>query len=680
MSWIKTFYMAVLFCICGINILHADWDVQHVGFESVTVQQVYSTGSYEFATLLNREGIYRRAVGSSEWIQVASEEICSQATPYFFKMGHCGSTVYTNAQIISYDSGKTWEEYTQYPRIEDLLYCDGRLLMSSSDTIFYTENGENWTRAFVGAKFHSTLSKAGDLLFSSYYGGLRVSRDLGETWKDISGGLPERSKIGSVVQINDNALMVTTENGLYWSSLYKFHWYSKKLFSEGAEITPVRLVDRFVTLDSTVYGFSTEDFINKRDLVYRYEYYDGAVHATPLYRDVEYEQFDVCAFGNELAVAGYNGVHILDADGRWRIEGAGFKKKPRVKSIYEDTSRVFAISDEGNRYHVHRSLDGGKSWDSVFAAYDTDRFYVNGDTVKLFGPYGSNDTSYCSYDGGDTWTALIEERNQQSNRADSAAIRPDKILWKGGDRVIGYSMDLVNNGKVAVHKTYLSEDGGKTYEFATGILGGVREIADNGNGVLLGERYNDLAHSADSGKSWIILEGEKPRNLLAYHKNIIFAEIEKPDEWDFVYGYSLDLGKTWQPLLDTAWDYFYSPLFYRFQHGKATIIRDGLIYVRDVEEIGGTAILDHSESTVSNGALTVIPRNKGLHIQLYNNTETTFKTGLYSLQGRELLTKSGLLPVGVQQIELDGLDLSTGVYFLKTSLNDRLFVQKIRIQ
>lgn len=676
---LERIWIVVLLCLSCCFPLYADWDVQHVGFESVTVQQLYSTGAYEFATLLNREGIYRRAVGTDEWTQVASYAICSTATPYFFTMGHCGSTIYTDAKIVSYDSGKTWEEYPYYPRIDNLLHSDGRLLMTARDTIFYTDDGESWNRAFVGDKFHSTLSKAGSLLFSSFYGGLRMSRDNGVTWEDISGGLPERTEVGSVVQINDNALLVTTENGLYWSSLYKFHWYPKKLYSQGEEVLAVRLIDRFETLDSVVYGFSTEDFIQKKDLVYRYSYSDGVVQATPVAVSVNYECFDICAFGDELAVASYDGVHLLDTTGKWEVAGRGFKRKPRVKSTYQGKDCLFALSDEGNRFYVHRSYNEGKTWDSIYAAYDTEQFSLRGDTLTLWGYPASKDSVYCSYDGGDTWSVVKKSTSHVLPALDSSAIRPDRVLWSGGDRVIGYSMDIVNNGKVAVHTTYISEDGGQTYEIATGILGGVREIADNGNGMLLGERYNDLAHSTDSGKTWRVLESEKPRNMVAYHKNIIFAEIEKPDEWDFVYGYSLDLGETWQPLLDTAWDYFYSPLSYRFEYGKATIVRDGLIYVRDLSEIGGTAVLSGRETPLSSNRVTVLPQNRSIEIHCSSAKSSSYKVALYTLSGRQIIVKKGTLAAGAQRILCDGLNLSSGIYLLKTRVAEKSFVQTLCI-
>lgn len=673
-SWRSALWLLFgLLCIA-----HGGWSVHHVGFESVSVQQVYSTGTYEFATLLNREGIYRRAAGTTEWIEVCPPVVCSAASPSIFKMAHCGRMVYTNANIYSNDSGKTWQESSTYFPIEHLLHSDGRLFVTNNDTIKFSDDGYHWHIAKVGERSYKALSQAGGLLFASYYGGLEVSRDRGLSWEDISGGLPERTAIGSVVQINDNAFLVTTDNGFYWSSLYKFAWYAKKLFIAGEEVATPKVVQQMVTVDTVVYGFSRDDQISQSDLVYRYEYKDGAVIASPLPGQRQRTRFAISVFGDKLALAGYDGVRLYDTVGEWDLAGEGFARKPRVFRVCQDEKRVFALSNEGNMYYLHRSLDGGTTWDSIYAAYNSDALSLRGDTLTLSGYPASLDSVFRSYDGGDSWQTVVVADND-TVEIDTGQIIPQKIIWRGGDRVIGHTMKILGGGKTAVFYTYISEDGGESFELAEGVLSDVREIADNGHGQLLGERYNDLALSTDSGVTWRVLDIEPPRDMLAYHKNIIFAEIQNGDEWEFVYGYSTDMGKSWQPLLDTAGGYFHCYLPCYFEYGKATIIRDGLIYVRDLTEIGGTAIVTQKSPDLKRDPLKILNRKGSLEIACIANRITPYKAALYSVGGREILVKEGRLSPAKSSLSLQLFGVASGVYILQLDLAGNSFQRTVSI-
>ena len=111
---------------------------------------------------------------------------------------------------VTEDGGKNWRKIEQFPGVPQCTYVtDVFASPRDADTVFVALN--NWQR--------------GD--YKPY---LVKSTDRGRTWTNITGNLPDRHDVWSVIQdhVNGNLLFAGTEFGLFTSVDGGSHWVQLK--------------------------------------------------------------------------------------------------------------------------------------------------------------------------------------------------------------------------------------------------------------------------------------------------------------------------------------------------------------------------------------------------------------------------------------------------------------------
>ena len=222
------------------------------------------------------------------------------------------------------------------------------------------------------------------------------SIDGGQTWQDISEGLPEPVKdddgVGRNVSFaNDNGLYLTDGNGLYHSkpNATAPFWTKENFPDEHASITPGK---------TGIFAYNYDGhFLQK---------INGTSKWSPIYTNFQQKRvrsvFESAA-GSIFICSDYGLFKSTDSGKTWKrvYTGGG------AFSVVESSGVLMAICGTG----IIRSTDDGESWD--FVINEERRGFavesIKGGFAVIFYPTASDTRKVrTSYDGGKTWQSIDE--------------------------------------------------------------------------------------------------------------------------------------------------------------------------------------------------------------------------------------------------------------------------------
>ena len=323
------------------------------------------------------------------------------------------------------DSGTTWKHMTgsniiindvlidprQPSRV--LLATDrGGVLSSDDGGVTFTASNRGFTHRQAAAllvdRSNNAVLYAG-VLNDKEFGGVFVSRDAGQTWKQTSDGLDGRD-VFVLRQAADNSLVAGTDHGIFALKPNSSRWVSRDLPLIKAQATVPRktsarasvaneLAPRITVLevgaDKWFAATATTLFVSSNSgETWQAESLQGI--GVPV---------SISIAGKVVAIAGHNAVAVSVNGGESWLPTKTLDADFSINSVAVDNSGDVWLAA---RTGLFRSTDAGDSWKKVsslrLADIQTVRF--DDDTHRVLVTSGVSINIFESVDNGRTWNAI----------------------------------------------------------------------------------------------------------------------------------------------------------------------------------------------------------------------------------------------------------------------------------
>jgi photosystem II stability/assembly factor-like uncharacterized protein len=170
---------------------------------SLQLTALFPTPNALFAT--SSSGIFQSTDEGTTWLSANSGIAANDIDVLSFAQGsnalYCGSS--DGAVYTSTDNGAAWDNISpsgSYGGIDAIATVDGNLIVGSSEGLFLSsDNGMNWSDAFIQNFGITSLLTVGSNVFAGTTGGIFVSTDGGVTWKAENQGLSSFSITALIV-------------------------------------------------------------------------------------------------------------------------------------------------------------------------------------------------------------------------------------------------------------------------------------------------------------------------------------------------------------------------------------------------------------------------------------------------------------------------------------------------
>lgn len=343
------------------------WEESNNGLpEFVTVQCFAVQGDTVYAGTYG-EGVYRSVDGGSEWIAVSTN-----LTPLAKEVNVLlvvGRSIFMGASSgagiwVSSDGGDSWTKKTSgmsdIVYVYSLAYKDGRLFAATAPQgLFKSDDmGENWEPIYVPFGV-SELYTSEDYIIAGGRGeGIKRSGDNGETWVDISSGLPQAGLIINTIMSHRNTLFISTPAGVYKSP----DWGNTWMFANDGlphAIYPNQ-VSSFAQTENELFAAAGGSGVYKKVDGRWIEHNRGLI-----FTNVSALQYQN---GFLYAATRNSGIFRLNVeDGEWHTLDTN-RAFIYFDGIAVDNDRIFASA---NGYGVYKSLNGGRTWSMSYLPIQT---------------------------------------------------------------------------------------------------------------------------------------------------------------------------------------------------------------------------------------------------------------------------------------------------------------------
>lgn len=221
-------------------------------------------------------------------------------------------------------------------------------------------------------------------------------------------------------------------------------------------------------------------------------------------------------------------------------------------------SRIYKTTDAGKTWNLQFKNDDAKAFLDAMSFWDANHGIAFGDSVD------QQFYILTTADGGRTW-ARVSTANLPPAQGNEGAFAASGT----NIAVFGKSHAWIGTGAAAKSRVLRTTDGGRTWQvadtpLASGPSAGIFSIAfrDAKHGVIAGGDYkkeseavNNLAVTNDGGVTWTLVKGLSGfRSVVAYVPGMKKPTLVAlgPSGGD----YSLDDGRTWQPIDGPGFDTF----------------------------------------------------------------------------------------------------------------------------
>src|SRR6478672_317736 len=323
------------------------------------------------------------------------------------------------------DAGATWKHMTgsniiindvlidpRHPSRVLLATDRGGVLASDDGGVTFTASNRGFTHRQAAAllvdRRDSAVLYAG-VLNDKEFGGVFVSRDAGQTWKQNSDGLDGRD-VFVLRQATDNSLIAGTDHGIFALRPNASRWVARDLPSGKSQISALRkksgtaapvseLAPRVSVLELAAERWfaatSTALFVSSDSgETWRAESLPGV--GVPV---------SIGVAGKVVAIAGRNAVAVSVSGGESWLPTKTLDPDIAINSVAVDNTGDVWI---GARTGLLRSTDAGDSWKKVsslrLANIQTVQF--DDENHRILVTSGSSTNIFESADNGRTWNAI----------------------------------------------------------------------------------------------------------------------------------------------------------------------------------------------------------------------------------------------------------------------------------
>jgi DNA-binding beta-propeller fold protein YncE/photosystem II stability/assembly factor-like uncharacterized protein len=530
------------------------WRLACLGLSDLLVQGIAVSSDYaDDATVFARsyrQGLFRSTDGGAHWTALGeryAEEpenrrletlalSSAYATDSTLWAGMSGLN--RSALLASTDGGDTWRELMS-GKAEALAlsptFAEDGTAFAAFDGIGLlrtTDGGHTWEAANAGLLYENAAFTALALspsfiqnrtlyaLLSWWAEGSEVanlyrSTDGGDSWQEFQAGLPSESRITALSLLNDDSLLLGTEDG----GIYRM------------------VVDDL--------GWAA--VVGKGGMVQPYEVDVSALAISP-----DYARDRTIYAGSTAA-----GV-FLSTNGGLHWQETGFPARGSDPDLfhlalspdYPQDRTLFATAG----WRPYRSTDGGNSWQALgrglpavfpISALAVSPAYGQDRTVYAGGNY-LDPRIFVSTDGGESWQPSGQGLPESSSGIDALAFSP------------GYAMDRTVYAWLKNQGLYRSTDGGASWEQVFEEEGwSVQSLALSPrfptDGMLfVGALFGQLHQSLDGGLTWQDLSAGLPAGTIWVRALALSPDFESDgtlfaglDEGVIK---STDGGHTWRPV------------------------------------------------------------------------------------------------------------------------------------
>jgi len=683
-----------------------------------------SSAGYKFA-LTDNSGIYRSDRNLESW-QITS------LTSSRYKMSETPDgrlyAVNNFGLYLSYDSGLNFERVNGannlwLPKYIEAVNDSVIIILSEnpSGRIFRSsDHGENWETVFdFNSYFYfNCLTKAANgTLFATAkgthpdqrYARVLRSTDDGASWQELNYGEVTEFQMSCLCDSNNNVYLESTDN-IYKSTDNGDSWSTLN--------TPFSLVDIFIKntndnlhvfdMDGDHYmsdngglQWINQNFENPQNVEMLFYYLDdltitavskgfGIYQSTfPVTEWVSKCDGLTASHVNQLAVNGEGIVLSCDINssalfrsdrtGQWHRTGEEFK--PR--KVFSCSEGHFYCSDFTDLvHHIYHSTDNAQNWNEIVVpeilrqADLTDLKRYNNQLYIAVNSYGG--ALFRSNDEGLNW-----EEVQGINPVKDIEVGPNNELYVSNDRVL---CKYRENGTEWDTLYVADEFGGVIWQFTVD--------PSNGN-IILSDRQLGIRYSTDGGQTW------DDRNDLTW----------LPLDWYWFRSNSLETSIDGTIYLTAEIDYDFDPwhiyLTLKSSDGglswgncnegmvsdNAEIFhlgKDGNLYAGTYHGVYKKTILSTVDNLKKNipsefSIRNVYPNpfNSTIEIVFYLDKPSVVNMKIFDVLGREVFVSNGNIynqgknTMMWQAAGLEGLQMSSGIYFVSLKTNKSIVTKRI---
>ena len=585
------------------------------------VQSLGSLNNNLFIGTWNNQGVFLSTNNGNLWAPI-NNGLKDAGNIYSFQNIEDKLFIGTsNGVYLTTDNGTNWIN-KGLNSIEVYSFAESatNILAGTSMGIYRSSNDySNWTEVNkgIGNKNINLLSSSGNYLFAINDGEIFLSENEGQNWVSVNDGL-EKMDIRGINVFNESVFLATAGDGIW-----------KRSLSDMTFIEDTTTDNRSKWIDTKCpveFGYDIFDFAITGDYLFAATYEDGIFVTTDygenwFAHNLGLSNKDVrslVAKDNNLFAGTFgSGVFYSSNYGNsWNKANNGIDSSD-VMALAINNYFLFAGTD----YGIYRSNNNGGSWEAINSGFPYPRSFI---TITAKGSSlfaGTYDGIYVSTNNGDNWTAI---KSGVGNVAVFSIVAIDSMYFAGTSSGVYCSTD---NGNVWT-----------AYNFGLTSLS-IRSLAINNSNIFAGEYYDGIFISRDLGKHW--------------------ADI------------NYDISDHWPILINKL------------------VVKDSFLFAAPAGKVLRRSISGITEVTsINNEVKQPIgfilsqnypnPFNPTTKIE-YSIPKTSFvRLKVYDILGREVAAlvdeeKS----VGSYNIEFNGSNLSSGIYFYKIQAGDYSLVKKM---
>ncbi|MGZ4897276.1 MAG: WD40/YVTN/BNR-like repeat-containing protein [Candidatus Angelobacter sp.] len=323
------------------------------------------------------------------------------------------------------DAGATWKHMTGSNIIINDVLIDPRhpsrvllatdrsgVLASDDGGVTFTASNHGFTHRQAAAllvdRSNNAVLYAG-VLNDKEFGGVFVSRDAGQTWKQNSDGLDGRD-VFVLRQAADNSLVAGTDHGIFALKPNASRWIPSDLPSSKPKATVLRKNSGNATAANelaprvTVLELAAEKWFAATSTALFVSSDSGETWRTESLPGVGVP-VSISVAGKVVAIAGRNAVAVSVSAGESWLPTRALEPDFAINSVAVDNSGDVWIAA---RTGLFRSTDAGDSWKRVSSLRlaDIQTVQFDDDNHRVLVTSGSSTNVFESGDNGRTWNAI----------------------------------------------------------------------------------------------------------------------------------------------------------------------------------------------------------------------------------------------------------------------------------
>jgi photosystem II stability/assembly factor-like uncharacterized protein len=595
---------------------------------------------------------------------------------------------------LSDDNAESWQDISGNMLMRStskIAALDNVLLAGRSQGLHISrDGGKNWNVIAQMAEYNvvETITIHKNIIYAivriggfAALSGVFVSKDYGETWKDISTGL-----LGSLrdIFVTDDYIFVASNRGLQITEHEIVKWKNiSRDTIDGNYVYTIDNVDLYsvilhkgkIIIGSDGGIFSSENMGNTWEL------------NIPVMSGKEV--FSIEMQGNSLYVGTDSGLYLSEDMGRtW---------KNLTKAIGNQTIRAILFADNniyiGASFGLYFSSNNGESWDKQ--DFGLDKSVAVSALLKI----GNNLFASSYYEG-----VLMSSNNGNSWVKMNSGMSDPRVIQLNN---IG---NTIFTGIVGAHPgIYSSDDFGNSWTECSlyqnwSYSPWVYSIAIRDKSIFIGTGWNGIYKSDDLGKTWQE-KNNGPSEMrthdvfsIALKDNFLLATTAKNESKNKLF-VSTDSGENWvhgdmEGIQNVNIRKIFIMDAYVFAGAQGTHTTNytqiytnkigGFYYAKVSDLINATSVIDNSTAI---NDINIFPNPASdfitIHLNGVNPTvnrgvENTDIVKIYDVLGVEMMTTPSAVaatPPKDGNLRIDVSHLSTGIYFIKIGANVEKFVK-----